>query len=991
MKKTKFVLKGLVVFAAIIFLLSISFSIQAFAQNIQPEVCLDGVQIRLSENNDLRFIAKVSGTPEDYDEVGIIAIPQDLLNGEINLDTERAVIISNLDENFKYFDITEDSFRYTLCIINIPYEDFDRSYVVCPYVKYTPDGGSQTVIYGSNYDEYILSMAEFAEGVLVDYADNYTEDKKAEQDIIDDILTGYNKYLDSLEEPSSEPEGPETLKVIELNEWYWKIGTLGSTNGVANESNNKRIYTPVYIPADGTEITFDKASGIKYIVMEYDADKKWLSTSNWITSETYTKRNSQAAYYRCVLTDETALTQDDIMEMSSHLSIKVPVVSTYSYLGADAWQIGTLASADGQVSTAAPRGQQRICTPEYLPADKTEISFDGTSGVSYLVMEYDSNKNFISSMSFCADTVYSKRKENTAFYRVAVRYNDDRNLSQEDIAVLSGCVSIKTPEEFGISFFETGAITADGTYISSDSAAYGSYYIPTSVYFTYDTEKNFSYTVSYYDAGRTFISQTAQISDSQSPEAPENSEYFRITVYPGYKVTEESLPYTGSAFTFYKTVSGDEWALGTISGTTGAENTSAAQRLYTPEYYPAGGIKINHNTDMRDSAAVCYIVLPYDSNKKFMSNPGTSGDRPKSSDGLPVGSFPIEGEWTNAAYFRFAMKTGKDMSGVNIADFVDWVDISYPVLQVFEHTPVVPMEQFGDEGLAFRFEHETIQALSSGNYLSGICMVEDELWLFSTSDKGSDGYGVALRYSLNFEDKSAQYLGYFRHNFGHTNSIDYDNENKCLTFGNGSGDFSNTANYFYVYKNAYEEIKGGADTLELKNAICYDWADCGISYMSKINTCWYGNKSILAGANNNGYVYKIALGTGNRILKYGKASSVVDDEFNGTWDIIKSYEMPDNYDNAQAAGFRGQGYDQCNQGTCYADGELYLNCGHDGVYFWRCRLDSDGTIKRDEFHKYMIINGKAETSAISGVDRYEDYIIFSNGGYINVYLNDMLK
>lgn len=39
----------------------------------------------------------------------------------------------------------------------------------------------------------------------------------------------------------------------------------------------------------------------------------------------------------------------------------------------------------------------------------------------------------------------------------------------------------------------------------------------------------------------------------------------------------------------------------------------------------------------------------------------------------------------------------------------------------------------------------------------------------------------------------------------------------------------------------------------------------------------------------------------------------------------------------------------------------------------------------------MIINGKAETSAISGVDRYEDYIIFSNGGYINVYLNDMLK
>lgn len=876
--------------AIVIFILTFVVSTGSFCayaesgNTVGKQVFTDGVQIRLSQNRGLRFIACVSGAPEDYDEVGIIAIPQKYVSGELTLDTPNIAKISNLDSGFKYFDISESSFRYTLCFVNLKYEQFDRRYVVRPYVKYTEQGEPKTV-YGDNYTDYILSPAEFVSAVLENYADNYTEADKANHDIIDDMLTGYEKYLDSTVIAPPEPEEPQAERFLALNEWYWKIGTLGSTNGAANETNTKRIYTPNYIPADGTAVTFDGAAGIKYIVMEYDKDMKWLSTSNWITSESYTKRNASAKFYRCVITDESMVSQDRIKQLASHLTVMTP-----------------------------------------------EIEYSGAEAVEE-----------------------------------------------------------QTPLYLKHSFFEIGNIGADGNYSPSEYHAYNSYYIPASVKFTYDASKNFSYKVYYYTADRAFISSTDAIFDEASPKAPESAAYFRIAVDPQSEANTENVNYIGSAFEFAFSVTPEEWQPGTISGSTGIENPSAAQRFYTPDYYPADGITINHNTVLKKNSNVFYIVLPYDADRKYMTNPGTSGDRPRSSDGVPQGSFPITGEWENASYFRFAMKTGANVTAEDAAGYAEWLDITYPALPIIEYIPPKEPDIVDDSGLNFRFSIESIGALSPGNYMSGLCMVEDELWLFSTSDKGSDGYGVALRYSIDFANKNAEYLGYFRHNFGHTNSIDYNEANKCLTFGNGSGSFSATENYMYVYQNAYEKVKNGAATLELSDAICFDWAECQIPNMTKLNTCWYGENSIFAGANNNGYVYKIALGTGSRILKYGTASEVSEGEFNGTWDIIKSYEMPDNRDNAQASGFRGQGYDQCNQGTCYADGTLYLTCGHNGVYFWRCRLDSDGSIKRDEFHKFMSVNGSLVTSAISGIDKVGDYLIFTNGGYVNIYLDSSLK
>lgn len=979
MRKVKIILILLSISLALILLGSHC----VFAEN-SPSVALDGVQIRLTETRGIRYIAEVSGKASDYDEVGMLILPYEMLNGELTLDTPDAGKISSLDEGFNYFSHEADSFRYTLCLIGLTHEKYDREYVVRPYVKYT-DGGVTYTVYGENSEQYISSPIKFTENTLMMYADKYGELPEEEQTILDGIVTDYYKYLEE-NKPEEEPEEtvPEEAVLLTLNEWYWKIGTLASANGSANETRADRLYTPSYIPAtDETVISFDKANGVSYIVMEYNADKEFISSSGWITADTYTKRNSDAAYFRCVINDGRSYTKADIKELSSHLSIMVPKTNSYRHIGTNEWQSGTLQSAGGTVNTTR---SDRIVLAEFLPTD-TIVSFDTTSGNSWLYMEYTedylSNSTHVNgtdyfTSSFGQNTAYEKVNSTADYCRFAMRNSSNSKIT--DIAAVASSISIKLAEPVQVyhTFFEQGDISENGDYAESSANAYTQYYIPADVRFTYDTTKKFTYKISYYDSDYTYISSTNALALADSPTAPENASFYRISVCPSFKVAQDNIGYIGSAFDFKRCVTADEWELGTVSASAGGTLVDRDNRMRTPGYYPAANISVKFTAS---DDVTKYYVLGYDRDKNYI---GTSDEQ-------TTAVFSPAPTLDGAYYYRFAIATTEAKPEASVATAA--LDIGYSILSP-EKKEVIDdgFEYVDDENaLLFRFGYNSIQNYSPGNYLSGICMVEDELWLFSTSDKGSDGYGVTLRYSLDLENKTATYIGYFKHNFGHTNSINYNSENKALTFGNGGADFSNTSNYFYVYENAYETIKNGATVLELSDAICYDWADCGISYMTKLNTAWYGNSSVFVVANNNGYVYKIALGTGTRQLSLGTMTQVDKDSFNGTWEIIKTYEMSDNKNNAQATGFRGQPYEQCNQGTHFADGTLYLNLGHDGAYFWKCKLYSDGSISRDEFHKYIKVGTTTISSAISGIEKCGDYLIFSNGNYVHVYRHDLLK
>ncbi len=967
---------------------------------VSADVSLDGVQIRIGEPYGVRYIANVDGVISDYDDVGMLIIPSDKLSGELTLDTAGVGKISSINEDFKYYSVSDTSFKYTLCLVGLENVHYGKEYAVRPYVVYT-EGGEQQTLYAESYENYTMTPAKITEKVLEMYADKYTDSIAADYELIDDRLTEYNLYLDELpasEDVPVEPEEPEETVVVEyltLNENYWRLGTLGSQNGAANATNAARIFTPAYIPADGTIITFDKASGVSYIVMEYDSNKKWISGSDWITKETYTKMNENAAYYRCVLTDKTTLTVADIPEMSAHLTVQVPAVSS-SAPAALNFEKGTISGDTGNANTTSTT---RVYTPEDYPVEGLVLKRVASNYVSNItVIGYDENKKLIK--SYGDKTANPLNVEEIAsgatYVRFVLKMQNGNTVTDNDQAKeIATCVSATRAIDVNHTFFELGNINASGVgdgdstakFAASSEYIYMMSYMPSNVAFEFDTTFGGTYVVSYYDSSYTFVSATDSISSQSSPAVPEGTAYYRIAYCPGYTVTDDSCDYAASAFSFCEkyTLTTADWAVGTIGGSNGKEDTSRINRIYTPEYHLAEGMTVSYT---KNSNASAYILLAYDADKNFL---GTSNDEAGAT-------YDVTSEYPDAVYFRFAIKCSQDMTEDTISTVSDNITVttSTPlfVRKELEDSAVETLGTFGEEGLVFRFSFTSPSTYSPGNYQSGMCEVEDELWLFSTSDKGDadDGMGVILRYKPDWENGTAEVLGTVEHNFGHANSVDYSPENKCFVVGNGSGSYSNTENYFYVYYNAYELVKNGATGLYIgdENCITYDWADTGISRMTKVNTCWYGKNSIFVGCNNNGYVYKIALGTDDRTLSLGEALETNIGSFNGTWQVIKAYEQADNGAIDREPSYTGQDYDQCNQGTDYADGTLYLTCGHNGVYFWRCRLDSDGTIKRDEFHKYMQIGTTTNTSGISGIICHGDYLLFTNAGYVNVYLNSAL-
>ncbi len=979
-----------------------------FCVSAEQSVSLDGIQIRLNEPYGIRYIATASGAVSDYDEVGMLIVPQNNLTGELTLETPLARKISSTNEKFNYFGISADNFEYTLCLIGLEYKNYATEYVVRPYAVYTADGVQQT-IYGENYENYALTPATVTEKVLEKYADEYSADTARDYEAIDNNLTGYYKYLDELAESDDEPEPeePEVLEYVTLNEFYWTIGTLGSTNGSANPTNSKRIFTPNYIPADGTIITYDSSSNVKYLVMEYDSNKKWLSSSDWITKD-YVQKNDNAAFYRCAITrkDDAVLTKNDIAAVSAPVTIKVPGISLAYPQHNINFEKGTITGATGLENTTSTT---RVYTPEYYPVEGLVVYFDASDANSevYTTIAYDADKKLIRSCgdskvspNSVADIIAAKKQEGdaeAAYVRFVLKVPTGVTVTEENAQDIGSAFSISynnKTKEVNHSFFEIGTINESGVgggdakciFEAEGTDIYTLSYIPVGTSFEFDTLCSGAYSVSYYDSSYAFLSKINDQQLAESPAAPSGAAFYRISYCPGYTVDETLCDYAADAFTFAEkyTLTTSDWALGTISGT-GVVTTGRTDRIYTPEYFPADGMEVNWTVNSYGSN---YIYIGYDADKNCI---GTSGDRSAATS-------TAKQFHPTAEYVRLVIKcsTITEDTISNVSDnIVVTTQNKLLTRKELDTTQEQMLETFGDEGLVFRFPITSMSSASPGNYNSGMCEVEDEIWMFSTADKGTagDGYGVISRYKVDYENKTAQFLGFVKHNFGHANSVDYSPENKCFIVGNGSGSFLDSENYFYVYYNAYELVKNGAESLEIddENCITYDWADTGIPKMTKVNTCWYGKNSVLIGCNNNGYVYRVSLGTDDRTLSLGDKLETEVSNFNGTWQILNTYEQADNGTIDQAPSYIGQDYAQCNQGTDYADGVLYLTCGHDGVYFWRCRLDADGSIKRDEFHKYMKIGTTTHTSAISGIICHDDYLIFTNGGYVNIYLNSALK
>ena len=116
-------------------------------------------------------------------------------------------------------------------------------------------------------------------------------------------------------------------------------------------------------------------------------------------------------------------------------------------------------------------------------------------------------------------------------------------------------------------------------------------------------------------------------------------------------------------------------------------------------------------------------------------------------------------------------------------------------------------------------------------------------------------------------------------------------------------------------------------------------------------------------------IHKIVLCKGSNEGDYGTIiGGAGDDDFNGTFNIVETYHQST------------AGYADCDQGTCYYNGELIAAIGHDGLRYWRMRM-YNGKIYRKAFEQKTYYTGKTDNYGnASGVCVSDGYLFIGRNG-----------
>lgn len=152
-------------------------------------VMRDGVQIRTKGKQGLRFIAKLQKNESaEYSDYGILVIPTGLSDGAYtNHETERAGNISKaeLGDKFNLFAEDENHLFYTVCVVDIDLDNYERDHTAVPYFRYY-DNGTEYTVYAEYEKKYNLSVIDTANGMIENGLD--TDGSVAK------VIEEYNSY-----------------------------------------------------------------------------------------------------------------------------------------------------------------------------------------------------------------------------------------------------------------------------------------------------------------------------------------------------------------------------------------------------------------------------------------------------------------------------------------------------------------------------------------------------------------------------------------------------------------------------------------------------------------------------------------------------------------------------------------------------------------------------------------------------------------------------
>ena len=264
---------------------------------------------------------------------------------------------------------------------------------------------------------------------------------------------------------------------------------------------------------------------------------------------------------------------------------------------------------------------------------------------------------------------------------------------------------------------------------------------------------------------------------------------------------------------------------------------------------------------------------------------------------------------------------------------------------------------------------KTIKETVTHTYMSDMCIVNDDLWVFNASadyqtTPTDDIPPYAKAFILNKDNGNEK--SHFFHNFGHCNSVSYRKDDDSLIFGNGSTkaiDNSFAKRCFYIIQGITDVLnnapvdsdgsitgEAGAKYIDLMtNAIEYDVTDFGFKCNSIFGSL---PRNVLVITNDGTKVKELILGRGS--VDFGNGTFIsgkTGNQYNGTYKIINEWSI-DNFPDVV-------------QGAEYNNGYIYFGVGHSDRWICRAKLTSKPNLELESYKDILYSNGGIKTSQTS--------------------------
>ena len=172
-------------------------------------------------------------------------------------------------------------------------------------------------------------------------------------------------------------------------------------------------------------------SGIKYGVFFYDTYGKYISWTGWLAGTEYAVP-ANASYARVVLRylDNRTIGRSELRLLSECVTTQ-KTNEKYNV------ELGAINGTNGAEAVLSNR-----CRTEKYDLSQQKVNVNvGNSGIKYGVFFYDAYGKYISWTGWIAGTEYAV-PANASYARVVLRYDDNRNISSNELKALNNFIKI---------------------------------------------------------------------------------------------------------------------------------------------------------------------------------------------------------------------------------------------------------------------------------------------------------------------------------------------------------------------------------------------------------------------------------------------------------------------------------------------------------------------------------------------------------------------